>query len=119
VIYVVTKDTPAVLFVLLCEADISERLRPGNTLYVDPSMVGGLTFGHVVLSLGKTDQANIDLLKKAHPEAMRQAPHTKTVGPGEERCAGCKGVMPAGSLFEGTCTVCWATEAKTRRKESN
>jgi hypothetical protein len=39
--------------------------------------------------------------------------------PHETRCAGCQGLVATETLFEGRCIICWATEAKRRRVESN
>jgi hypothetical protein len=113
-IFALGDDGPAApLFVMLSESDVADKLRPGHTLYVDPALLGGRTFGHVVISLGKTDQDNVALLHKAAPETRGMAPRVREPGAAEARCKGpCKGVQPEADLFEGKCTVCWATQAK-------
>ncbi len=112
-IFALGTNTPPSLVVMLSESDVADKLRPGNTLYVDPTLLKGNLFGEVILSMHKTDQDAIDLLQGKFPEVKGMKPQTREPRTHEARCSGpCKGVMPFAQLFEGKCIVCWSRQAK-------
>jgi hypothetical protein len=68
-------------------------------------------FNGVVISLHKTNEAAVEMLKSIG------APHTTIAEhqarPSEATCDGCKGTMRPEQLFEGKCICCWAEKAKS------
>lgn len=110
-IFVVAANEPAV-FLMLAEKDVAS-MREGRTVFVDGRATGGVVFNKVLVSLHPTDQDALHMLHTAGhvvPELATHEPVAKEV-----RCAGCQGLNSVGSLFEGRCIVCWATEAKRLR----
>jgi hypothetical protein len=107
-IFATAADEPAV-FLMLSEDDVVQ-MREGRTKFVDRRATGGATFKKVILSLHKTNDEAIALLRKyGH---ARGEPVTHEPLAGEGQCVSCKGIMAPASLFEGKCIVCWAMEAK-------
>jgi hypothetical protein len=104
-IFVTGKDGS--MFLMLSEKDI-EIMRQGNTKFVDERQTGGIPFNRVVLSLHKTDEEAVAILKQAghyvpNREDMRAASPRKN----ESLCKGCNGIIDNGSLMDGICIVCW------------
>lgn len=98
---------------MLSEQDVI-TLREGRTLFVDERATKGATFKNVILSLHKTNEEALATLRAAgHSTPSSLITHEPL--PSESRCSGCNGLLPTPSLFEGQCTVCWATEAKKYR----
>lgn len=116
-IFVLSKEQP-VLFVMLSEKDITEKLRPGYTLYVDPSMINGQSFNHIIISLGKSDEENRKMVAQANPNTAGLTLVEKQQGEGELTCEDCKGVMDRGAIFRGKCTVCWYKRATVSEDET-
>lgn len=116
-IFLLAKDLPA-LFLMLSEKDIG-IMRPGRTLFVDQRQLGGRTFDRVILSLGKTDAENLELVQKAQPGMDMREFVSPEPARAEARCKGCEAIVEACTLFEERCIVCWATEAKKLRTARN
>ena len=115
-IFAAGAEGPTVVL-MLSEADIV-GMRLGQTRFVDERQTGGIEFRRIVLSLSKTDADSLELLKSAGHDTTNYKvpePHEGKEG----RCQGCDGIIPLGGLFEDRCIVCWATEAKRARTESN
>ena len=114
-VFVLAKNEPA-LFVMLSESDVS-GMRAGSTRFVDKRQLKGATFDHVIVSLHKSDTEALETLRTAGyrvPQLVNPEPV-----PGEGRCDACNGCIATPLLFEGRCTICWATEAKAARVARN
>lgn len=110
-IFVLAKDQP-VLFVMLTEAD-AQSMREGRTQFVDNRQLGNKTFNRVIISLHKNKQEILASLRQAGHYVDENLftsvmPEEATEG----RCEACDGCIAKYLLFEGKCTVCWATLAK-------
>jgi hypothetical protein len=115
-IFVAAGDGETV-FLMLSEQDVA-GMRAGSTRFVDERQTGGLKFSRAVLSLSKSDVESLKLIRQAghavdHP-LVEPGP-----GPAESRCAGCNGLIATPLMFEGKCTVCWATLAKQLQTARN
>lgn len=115
-IYALSVDETT-LFVMLSESDVADKMRPGNSMFVDGRHLQGKKFEKVILSLHKTNEDAIALIHQAGGPKEQVDGHHPTAT--ETRCAKCEAIVERGSTFEGRCIVCWATEAKARRAESN
>lgn len=111
-IFLIPPEEPSVM-ILLSESDV-KTMREGRTVFIDDRHLQGRTFGKCVIGLGKSDAANLALVKSAGTKIAERFDCNKPE-PGEETCQGCKGQMVLGSTLEGRCIVCWATEAKASR----
>jgi hypothetical protein len=100
------------MFIMLCEQDVAE-MRQGRTTFVDERATSGAKFNKVIVSLHKTNQEAISLLKNhGFVEGEASTAMQDKVLAGEERCPCCNGVVAKGALFEGRCILCWADRAK-------
>ncbi len=116
-IFAAAEKEPA-MFLFLSEKDIQD-MREGRTKFVDERATKGFAFQKVILAVVKTDQDAIALLQgHAAPEVMANPGLTEKQA-GEEQCPRCGAILQKGSLFECLCVVCWATEAKRLRTQSN
>lgn len=97
------------LFIMLCEKDI-ETIRKKHTLFVDQRQLKGEKFNGVVLSLEKTDQDSLELIRKAG-HRVDQLAHPEPA-PSETACLGCFGLIPTSSLLDGKCIACWRQQVK-------
>lgn len=103
-----------VLFLMLTEQDVN-NMRGGRTEFVDERQLQGEAFTHVILSLHKSNEAALELLRESghvvgnvvQPEAMI---------PKEEVCDGCKGIMAKGTCYAGKCPMCWKETADHYRE---
>lgn len=116
--FVMPETQPTLMLLLTYEDEM--KLRSGLTLYVDKRATGGRFFDQVVLSLHKTKDEIVKMIRTAAPGAkipdhLPEPPPR----PDEFRCESCQGSHPPNQLFEDTCMVCWATEAKRSRRMSN
>jgi len=101
------------MFLMLSEADI-EIMRQGNTKFVDERQTGGVTFNKVVLSLHKTDEEAVKILRSAGHFVPNPEKLPKVEPKGEEtRCKGCNCITQV--VLEGRCIVCWHTLALGRQ----
>src|SRR5579872_4269120 len=113
-LYIVPENVPT-LFVCLTFDDY-QKLRAGNTLFVDPRMTGGRFFNQFVISLHESKDQIVKLLLQVQPNAKipehlpEPPPHE-----GEYACAGCNVSNSPDRLFEDRCIICWANEAKRFR----
>ncbi len=117
-IFVTAANKPA-MFLMLTPQDL-QTLREGRTLFVDERATKGFQFTHVILSLHASESEALACLKQAGydpADAGKLVVHERQ--PQEGQCASCQGLMDAAMLFEGRCTVCWATEAKQLRQARN
>lgn len=110
-IFALAKEQPA-LFVMLTEQDVND-MRGGRTVFVDQRHLEGKQFEIVVLSLHKSNEEAVSILKRvggidAH---TRETPPTQPVE-GEERCPGCQGVGRLGWVYDGLCLLCWREKAR-------
>jgi hypothetical protein len=115
-IFVIGKNEPA-LFVMLSEEDV-QKMRQGNTTFVDQRQLKGARFDRVILSLHKTNQEALEILR----QAGHHVPQLKDPEPvaGEARCnGGCNGLIKTVLMYEGCCITCWATRAKKLETQSN
>lgn len=114
------KATLDTLFVMFSEQDVI-TMRQGRTLFVDPRQLGGGTFTTIITCLNKTDADSLSLLDKSG--ALQAAARVDLNPPGpaanESKCKECDGCIATSAMFEDTCIVCWATEAKRFRTASN
>jgi hypothetical protein len=114
--------TDGTLLVMLNEKDVS-TMRQGNTTFVDERSLKGASFTRIVLSLHKTDQSALEMLKSVNPTAKKALEKGMVPEPepniGETRCIKCRGVMAIETLFEGKCICCWAAQAKQIEAQSN
>lgn len=109
-IFVTGKDGS--MFLMLSEKDI-ETMRAGNTKFVDERQTKGVTFNRVILSLHKTDEEAVAILRGAGHAVPPPGDLEKPMPRAHEvRCPGCDGIIDNGSIFEGRCIVCWANAAK-------
>ncbi len=115
----VTAASKLAMFLMLTDKDI-QTLREGRTLFVDERATKAFRFTEVILSLHANHEAALTCLRQAGydpADADKLVVHERL--PHERQCAGCQGLMDAAMLFEGRCTVCWATEAKQLRQARN
>ena len=98
------------MILMLAEKDV-QSMRQGRTLFVDERQTCGTRFNKVVLSLAKTDQESLALIRQAGYDTSKLGPQAEPTL-GEARCNECQGCIAAALMFEGKCTVCWATLAK-------
>jgi hypothetical protein len=115
VIFVKAATEPT-MFLMLAEKDI-QSIREGRTIFVGPQQTGEESFTKVILSLHKTNDAALEVLRQAGHDTSKLAPEA-TPAAGEGRCDECKGCIATPLLFEGKCTVCWATLAKKLQTQS-
>lgn len=112
-------ENAPVLFVCMTGAD-AMTLRAGGTLYVDPVMTQKRFFNTVVISQHKTKDDIIAMVRSIDPHIKIPAHLPEPPArDGESKCSKCGGSNPPYLLFEGTCIVCWAAEAKSFRRASN
>ncbi len=116
-IFVAASNEPTI-FLMLSDKDV-KTMREGRTVFVDQRATKGATFEKVVLSLSKTDQDSMDMLRRAGHDVSKMPFASHERKDVEGQCAGCKGLMSETLLFETKCMICWATEAKNLRRESN
>jgi hypothetical protein len=102
--------TEPTMFLMLAENDV-QTMRDGRTLFVGPQQMQGHHFNKVILSLHHTNDHALETLRLAGHDVSKHAPEA-VPEPGEGRCDECKGCISTPLLFEGKCTVCWATIAK-------
>lgn len=112
-------STEPTLMIFISESDVANKLRPGNTLFVDEKHLGGRLFKKLVISLSKSDNATIDLLRATDPRGTGVPLVDRQPEEGMAICKGCEGEMPLQQLFEGQCIVCWSKEAKKARLANN
>jgi hypothetical protein len=113
-IFILAEKAP-VLFVCMIPPDM-EILGRGNTLVIDPRMIGERFFNSVTISLHKTKEEIVQMITSVNPNAVIPD-HLESMiqpHPGELQCAGCHSSNPADRLFENKCIVCWANEAKVK-----
>lgn len=104
------------LMVMLCEKDI-RSIREKHTLFVDQRQLKGKKFTRVVLSLEKTDQDNLELIRQAgHRVDQLVCPEP---APAESVCMGCHGLIVTASMLEGKCIACWRQQVKELLTGSN
>lgn len=104
-IFAIAKSEPAV-FLMLDENDV-QKMRRGHTLFVDERATKGAIFNKVILSLHKTNDAAVELLKSTFGSGTVHQPIKNEI-----QCKGCDGIMGPEQLFEDKCIVCWANEVK-------
>lgn len=104
------------LFVMLTEKDIV-TLRQGHTLFVDQRQLQGATFEQAILSLHKSNEEAVALLKTAGGDISKLT-HAEPKA-NQLVCPGCQGVIDTVTMFEGQCIVCWASQAKKLKIQSN
>lgn len=114
-IFATALDKPA-MFLMLTAEDV-QTLREGRTLFVDERATKGHLFNHVILSLHKTQDEALRLLKTGQNEYQALTRHEPRDA--ESVCSCCAGIMLASSLFEDCCIVCWAMRAKKLEREAN
>jgi hypothetical protein len=114
-IFVAAATEPTIIL-MLAEADI-QAMREGRTQFVDSRQTGGLKFDRVALSLHRTNEDALALLKGAGHDMSNLPSPVPTAKEG--RCDDCKGCIAVELLFEGKCNVCWATLAKKLMTASN
>lgn len=91
------------IVLMISEKDV-EDLRAGHTKFVDKRMMKGKKFDSIIISLHKTDDESIKVLKLGN-----EIFHNPGI---EATCRGCQGDIKKELLFEGKCIVCWAKQAK-------
>ena len=106
------------LFVFFTEQDVI-TMRQGRTLFVDQRQLKGGKFTQIITALVKTDADAVAMLKKANLTHARVDLTPPEPAAGQAKCKGCGGLVAAETLFEETCIVCWATEAKRHRAARN
>lgn len=107
------------LLVFFNEQDVI-TMRQGRTLFVDQRQLKGAKFTQVITALVKTNADAIALIEKGNglkAAAVDLSPPAPAAH--ESKCKGCGGLVATATMFEDTCIVCWATEAKRRRAASN
>ncbi len=107
--------TQGEMHLMLSEQDVN-NMRGGRTTFVDQRQLGGGTFNKVVLSLHKTNDAALELLKSLGKLGADQEIVVPDVGPGEERCEGCDGLISKATMSKGKCLSCWVEAAESYRK---
>lgn len=117
-IFAIATDGPTML-VMLSEKDIA-NMRQGRSTFIDERQTKGIDFKRAVFCINETDEDSLKMFEKAGhlPDIVAPEPNTGPGGP-EGRCKVCNGIIPVAHLFEDQCLVCWATEAKRFRTESN
>lgn len=107
------------LFLFFNEQDVV-TMRQGRTVFVDQRQLKGGTFTSIVTALAKTDADAVAVIEKANGlKAARVDLDPPAPAAHESKCKGCGGLVATASMFEDTCIVCWATEAKRFRAASN
>lgn len=106
------------LFVFFTEQDVI-TMRQGRTLFVDQRQLQGKKFTQIITALVKTNDDAVAMLKKANLQGATVDLTPPAPNPGQAKCKGCGGLVAAETLFEDTCIVCWATEAKRSRAARN
>lgn len=116
--FILAEKEPVLFLCLLTEDEM--KLRNGHTLFVDPRMTGGRSFNQVVVSLHKTKDDVVAMLRSVQPGA-KIPDHLPEPPPreGEVACSGCGASNRPEMLFEARCLLCWANEAKRFRAQSN
>lgn len=102
------------MFLMLAEKDI-EIMRQGNTKFVDERQTGGKPFTKAVLSLHKSDEEAVALLRGVghaiNPQELKKAePRVH-----ETFCKGCKCITEKCSLLDEYCIICWRNMAVGRQ----
>ncbi len=96
-----------ILFCMLNEQDVND-MRGGRTRFVDERQLEGKTFTGVIISLHKTNEEAVEVIRSAgyDPYSIPLVEPQPRV-PVEARCVGCKGIMDAITLLDGKCPMCW------------
>jgi hypothetical protein len=116
-IFVTAGDGRSVML-MLSEQDVN-NMRSGRTVFVDERQAKGATFSRIVLSLHKTNEVALDVIRRSgHKVPPLESLEIPTpVAPAEGRCDGCQGIMDLASLHKGKCIVCWEELAGYYRQD--
>lgn len=101
--------TDGELFVMLCDKDL-RKMRDKRTLFVDQRQLKGGTFKRIVLSLEKTDQDSLELIRLAGHRVDQLA--YPEPAPKESACMGCFGLIETATMLDGKCIACWRAQVK-------
>jgi hypothetical protein len=104
------------IVLMLAEQDVN-NMRSGRTTFVDDRQLKGKTFNKIVLSLHKTNEQALELIKKAGHNIDN--PITPMPTKTEAICKGCNGIMAVESLYKELCIICWSEEAKHYKELCN
>ncbi len=104
------------LCVMLCDKDL-RTLRDKHTLFIDQRQLKGGKFNRIVLSLEKTDQDSLELIRQAGHRVDQLA--YPEPAPAESACLGCFGLIATASMLDGKCIACWRAQVKELLLGSN
>jgi hypothetical protein len=118
-IFAAMKDGRTVLL-MLSELDFN-KIRDGQTLFIDERHIRDMTVNRVILGYGKTDDESEAIIRRYGRTDGTEVPFVNDVKPnaGEVRCTDCKALMPPYLVLEGKCIFCWHKQATAIPPESH